>query len=42
MKKDRNSHCRNKNYNLLKRKLEDLEFENGVKEFEDKLIGGTK
>lgn len=42
LKKDKNSHWRNKNYNFLKKKLEELEFEKGVKEFEDKLIGGTK
>ncbi|MGL5191269.1 MAG: hypothetical protein ACRC7S_16640 [Cetobacterium sp.] len=37
LKKDKNSHWRNKNYNLLKRKLEDLEFQKGVNKFQEVL-----
>lgn len=37
LKKDKNSHWRNKNYNFLKSKLEELEFQKGVNKFEEVL-----
>lgn len=39
LKKDKNSHWRNKNYNFLKNKLEELEFQKGVNKFEEVLNG---
>ncbi|MGL5707511.1 MAG: hypothetical protein ACRDDF_04515 [Aeromonas sp.] len=37
LKKDKNSHWRNKNYNFLKSKLEELEFQKGVNKFQEVL-----
>lgn len=39
LKKDKNSHWRNKNYNFLKNKLEELEFQKGVNKFHEVLNG---
>lgn len=39
LKKDKNSHWRNKNYNLLKKKLEELINAREIKKFEEVLNG---
>lgn len=39
LKKDKNSHWRNKNYKFLKSKLEELEFQKGVNKFQEVLNG---
>ncbi|MGL5243852.1 MAG: hypothetical protein ACRC7R_01565 [Sarcina sp.] len=37
LKKDKQSYWREKNYNFLKKKLEELEFQKGVNKFQEVL-----